>query len=242
MNLFCWSLEFLGFNKDRRLPSEMTFSVALFEDPFSKKVREAVLQTMFFKKIIDNTLAPEDYGGYMVQDAVYVFDAIKSFRTAAAKMQGSSAYPPDYSMFYRGRVESYESYSSYFISKWKLKSGESVNMGPAAATCAAFIMSLAEKDPRNLVIGFLSCDMLWPWIAAAINSQVPKEHVYRSWVDKNLKNSTSSAQKFVNKFFSLEQDKAKCQKIFNEGIINELNFFRSACGEKTVDYSFGETS
>ena len=220
----------------------MALSETLFEDPFSKKVCEAVLKTKFFKGIVDNTLAPEDYGRYMVQNASYIFAVIKCFQTAAAKMQCSSTYPPDYSLFYRGRATRYEKYSSdYFVSKWNLKSGESVIMDPAAATYTAFLVKLAETDPRYLAIGFLPCPMLWSWIAAKIDPEVPKEHVYRSWVDNNLRSSKSSTQQFVDKFFSVptEEEKEKCQEIFNEALINELNFFLSACDEKTVDYSFG---
>ena len=113
--------------------------------------------------------------GYMVQNASYIFDAIKCFKTAAAKMQGSSTYPPDYSLFYRGRATRYEKYSSeYFVSKWNLKSGESVIMDPAAATYTAFLVKLAETDPRYLAIGVLPCAMLWPWIAAKLTQKSRK--------------------------------------------------------------------
>ena len=225
---------FMKGNQKRSL--RRTFSQSLFEDQFSVKVRQAVLETLFFKKMINNTLSPEEYGGYMVQDAAYIYDAIKAFDIAAVNMQGKS--PPDFALFYRGRSASFTSYSSYFASKWKLQSTKSVIMGPAAATYVAYEMKLAETSSKFLAIGILPCDMLWPWVAAQINSQVSKTNVYRSWVDDNLGDGSSSAQTFVNKFFS-QQDRQASQAIFNEGIINELNFFRSACGEKPVDYSFG---
>ncbi|XP_028407799.1 uncharacterized protein LOC114530377 [Dendronephthya gigantea] len=226
-----------GFDeRDENNPNELTFAQSLFEDPFSVKVRQAVLETKFFQRIINNTLAPEQYGGYMVQDAAYVFDAVKAFDSAAKNMQGK--HPPDFALFYRGRSASFTSYASYFVSKWKLKSTKSIITGPAAATYVAYEMKLAQNKPKYLSIGILPCDMLWPWVAKQINDQVPKTHVYRSWVDDNLSDGSSSAQKFANKFFTAE-DKEDSQPIFNEGIINELNFFRSACGEKPVSYEFG---
>ena len=56
--------------------------------------------------MINNTLLPEEYGGYMVQDAAYIFDAIKAFDIAAESMQGKS--PPDFALFYRGRSASFQ--------------------------------------------------------------------------------------------------------------------------------------
>ena len=226
-----------GFDerKEKRL-DELTFAQSLFEDPFSVQVRQAVLETQFFQRIINNTLAPEQYGGYMVQDAAYVFDAVKAFDFAAENMQGK--HPPDFALFYRGRSASFTSYATYFVSKWKLQNTKSIIMGPAAATYVAYEMKLAKNQPKYLSIGILPCDMLWPWVAEQINDQVPKTHVYRSWVDGNLSDGSSSAQTFANKFFTAE-DKDASQPIFNEGIINELNFFRSACGEEPVGYEFG---
>ncbi|XP_028412847.1 uncharacterized protein LOC114535738 [Dendronephthya gigantea] len=214
----------------------LTFAQSLFEDSFSVNVRNAVLETKFFRGIINNTLEPEQYGGYMVQDAAFVFDAVKAFDTAAENMQGEQ--PPDFALFYRGRSESFTSYSSYFVSEWNLFSTSSIFMGPAVGTYVAFQMKLAQTQPKNLAIGILPCDMLWPWVAGQIDNQVEKTNVYRSWVDDNLGDGSSSAQTFANKFFT-EGDKDASQKIFNEGIINELNFFRSACGEDPVDYDFG---
>ena len=231
-----------GFGKESKRQSQQTsFAQSLFEDEFSVKVRQAVLETAFFQKIINNSLEPEEYGGYMVQDAAFVFDAIKSFDIAAENMQGDNQSPPDFALFYRGRSSSYTSYSSYFISEWNLLNAQSVIMGPAAETYAAFEKKLGENNSKYLAIGILPCDMLWPWVAAQINDLVPETNVYRSWVDDNLGDGSSSTQTFVNKFFN-EVDKDACQPIFNEGIINELNFFRSACGEEPVDYSFGESA
>jgi thiaminase/transcriptional activator TenA len=220
---------------------EGNFAKLLFDSPFSKKVRKAVLETEFFKKMIKNNLAPEEYGGYMVQDAAYIFEAIKAFDIAADKVQGGEL-PPEFALFYRCRSASYRKYSSYFTTKWKIQNPKSVIFDPEAATYVEYEMKLAQNSPEFLAIGILPCDMLWPWVATEINNQVAQNNVYRSWVDDNLpsKPGPSSTQRFVNKFFT-EDDMQKSLKIFNEGMINELNFFRSACGEKPIDYStFGE--
>ncbi|CAB3980180.1 Hypothetical predicted protein [Paramuricea clavata] len=112
-------------------------------------------------------------------------------------------------------------------------------MGAAVATYVAFANNLANTSAKYLSIGILPCDMLWPWVATQLNESVSQNNVYRSWVDDNLPSGISTTQSFVNKFFN-KDDKENCQLIFNEGIINELNFFCSACGEDPVDYSFGK--
>jgi thiaminase/transcriptional activator TenA len=213
------------------------FVKTLFDSPVSKKVRNAVLETEFFKKMIKNNLAPEEYGGYMVQDAAFIFETIKAFNIAAEKVQGD-----DFRLFYLLRSASYKKYSKDLTSKWKIQNSKCVMLGPEAETYVDFQMKLAQNSPEFLVISILACNMLWPWVATEINYQVAQNNVYRSWVDNNLPSGIgpSSTQQFVNKFFT-EDDMQKSLKIFNEGMINELNFFRSACGEKPIDYStFGE--
>ena len=227
----CFSHSLLGKPKDK------TFAQSLFEDAFSVKVRKAVLETKFIKSMEENSLSPDQYCGFMLQDAAYVFHSIGAFNTAARNIQGKQA--AYFASFY---CERSESYSSYFSSKWKLQNAKSVIMGPAAATYVAFTKNLAKNKPKYLAIGILICKTLWPWVAQQIYSKVPKEGVYRKWVEDNIPSSydpSSTTQGFVNKYFS-EDDRNTCQAIFNEGIINELNFFRSACGEKLVDYSFGD--
>lgn len=219
---------------------ERTFAQSLFDDNFSINVRQAVLNTLFFQRMINNTLSPEEYSGYMFQDAVYICDAINALNLAEKNMQSKSL--PDFALFYRGRSEKYKSYhSSYFDSKWKITDPKSVKMDPAAATYVAYEMKLAEHNPKFLAIAILPCEMLWPWVAEQINGKVSKTNAYRSWVDNILGAVSYSAQTFTNKFFARE-DKAASQAIFNEGIINELNFFRAACDETPVDYSFGYTN
>ena len=219
------------------------FAQSLFESEFSENVRDAVLRTKFFQKMINNTLQPEEYGGYMVQDAAYVYDAINAFQIAAEKSQANDSLPRDFALFYRGMAESFTNYYSYFSLKWKLRNSKSVIMGPAAATYVAFEMKLARTNAKFLSIGILPCDMLWPLVARQLNDLVDKSNVYRSWVDDNHteKGSSSSTQDFVKKYFT-EDDRVISEEIFNEGMINELNFFLSACDEDPVDYNFGYIS
>ena len=50
------------------------------------KIRDAAITTEFIKGMVSGTLNPNYYGGYMVQDAAYCYDAVKAFDEAARKM------------------------------------------------------------------------------------------------------------------------------------------------------------
>jgi thiaminase/transcriptional activator TenA len=216
--------------------SPRNFAGSLFNSPFSRRVREAVLETAFFKKMMNNTLSPEEYGGYMVQDAAYMFEGIKAFDVAAKNMEERSQ--PEFASFYRNRSACYKRLSrSYFTSKWKIQSPDCLILDPAASTYIAYEMGIAKKSPKYLAIAILPCEMLWPWLAAQIDRDVSSTNIYRSWVDRNLPtgHGLSTTEKFVNKFFTSRKETRNSVAIFNQAMINELNFFRSACGERPLD-------
>ena len=171
----------------------------------------------------------------MVQDAAYCFEAVDAFDTAASAVQLEE---PDFALYYRQKSSSFSEYNrDLFVKTWKIEGTDSVVLGPAAATYVSYESRLATKQPKYLSIGILPCDILWPWVAKKINDSVPAGGLYRSWVDDNLPSPghQSSAQKFVDEH-SQEYTECKSQKLFNEGMVNELNFFLSACGEDLVDY------
>ena len=53
------------------------------------------------------TLDPNVYGGYMVQDGAYCFNAVDSYERAAEKMQEVGKL--DFSLLYRTQSESFRS-------------------------------------------------------------------------------------------------------------------------------------
>ena len=186
------------------------------------------------------TLDPNDYGGYMVQDAAYCFSAVAAFNTAAQKMQGRN---PEFSLLYRVQSESFRSYNQEFVNTWRLKSTDSILMGPAAAMYVGYESALSQQDAKNLCIGMLPCAMLWPWIARELIDEVAEDNPYYVWFQDNYSppGDKSSLEKFVDNFFTEEasnpEENEKLLNIFQEGLVNELNFFRDACDETLYYYS-----
>ena len=231
-------------NFDFSLPTEaetlqrgISFSQDLFNNPTSVKIRNAAKESKFIQGMAAGTLDPDDYGGYMVQDAAYCFNAVEAFDYAARQMQLEGK--PEFSLLYRVQVESYRKYNQEFVKTWRLKNTESVVMGPAADMYVGYESALSRQHPKFLSIAMLPCTMLWPWIAGELINSVDPKNPYYGWFEDNKPdpNHTSRLEKFVDYFFSPEE-KEKSLLIFHEGMINELNFFRDACDETLYYYSF----
>ena len=66
--------------------SERSFSQELFNSETSKKIRNAAKESNFIQGMAAGTLDPDGYGGYIVQDAAYCFNAVEAFDYAANQM------------------------------------------------------------------------------------------------------------------------------------------------------------
>ena len=114
-------------------------------------------------------------------------------------------------------------------------------MGPAAATYVGFERALSQNDPKYLCIAMLPCTMLWPWIADQLIASVDKNNPYYVWFKDNKPSPghKSHLEMFVDHFFVQvgPEERQKCLSIFQEGLVNEVNFFRSACDQTLFYYS-----
>ena len=216
---------------------ETSFCDELFNNEISVKIRQAAKESKFIQGMAAGTLDPDDYGGYMVQDAAYCFNAVTAFDQAAQQMQLNGK--PEFALLYRVQSESFKGYNQEFVKTWRLKSPDSVLMGPAAEMYVGYESSLSLQDPKYLCIAMLPCVMLWPWLAGELIDSVDKSNPYFGWFEDNKPdpNDRSRLEKFVDYFFE-HDEKEKCQVIFHEGMVNELNFFRDACDETLYYYSF----
>ena len=210
-------------------PEQSSVTQIWFNDAKSVEIRNHAKTSKFIQGMAEGTLDPDDYGGYMVQDAAYCFSAVTAFDRAAQHMQEKGN--PEFSLLYRVQSESFRDYNQEFVKTWRLKNTDSVVMGPAAGMYVGYESALSGEHPKLLCIAMLPCSMLWPWIARELIGSVKKEtNPYYGWFEDNLRaaDDKSSLEKFVDHFFA---DEAKYLRIFQEGLVNELNFFRDACDE-----------
>lgn len=222
-------------------PEQSSPTQSWFNDEKSVEIRNAAKMSKFIQGMAKGTLDPDDYGGYMVQDAAYCFSAVTAYDRAAQQMQEKRN--PQFSLLYRVKSESFKDYNQEFVKTWRLKNTESVVMGPAAAMYVGYESALSGEDAKLLCIAMLPCSMLWPWIARELIGSVEKTNPYYVWFEDNYSEAghQGSLEKFVDHFFAEEaknpEQNEQCLRIFHEGLVNELNFFRDACDETLYYYS-----
>ena len=175
------------------------------------------------------TLNPKEYGAYMVQDTAYLFHAVKALQLAAEKIELQN---PIFAHFYMLQAEKYNQYYEAMLKTWRLQDIGNVALGPAAKTYILYQSVLSQKEPRYLPIAMLPCTMLWPQMARELGGSLAKTSPYGDWFKENMRapEYRSSLEKFVDTHFQPIEEK-KASRIFCEGMLNELNFFREACGE-----------
>ena len=218
--------------KALRPPSSRSFSKLLFENVrLSVPIREHALKTKFIQGMTVGSLRPTQYGRYMIQDIAYLYNAVKVYSEAAQKMEAQRK--PDFAFFYWRQAKKYEEYYQGFLKTWDLESAEEVHRDPAVQAYMGYQQGVVKKHPRYLPIAMLPCTMLWPWMAASLIENVDKQNpYYEDWFVKNLRepDTQSSTERFVDQN-SIAFDEGTALKIFCEGMMNELNFFREACDE-----------
>ena len=215
-----------------------TFSQALFNDEEIVKIRKAVIKTEFIKGMVKATLNANHYGGYMVQDAAYCFDAVEVFEAAAKEMKEKGMI--EFSEIYQSQSTSLKEYNEEFATTWHLQNAKSIVKGPAAKAYLKFERKVSRECPKFLAIAMLPCHMLWPWIANQLIDFVAEWNpYYKGWFEENKTdpNHKGHLEKFVDYHFVPEEKKAALD-IFRMGMIHELNFFREACKESCFDYDF----
>lgn len=186
--------------------------------------------------MVRGTLNPNEYGGYMVQDTAYLSHAVKALQLAAKQMELTN---PIFAHFYMLQAEKYNTYYQAMLKTWRLDDVGNVALGPAAKTYVLYQSVLSQEDPRYLSIAMLPCTMLWPQMARELFGSLEKTSPYGVWFKENMRapEYQGSLEKFVDKQFQQEEPQ-KASRIFCEGMLNELNFFREACGESL--YSLDE--
>ena len=178
------------------------------------------------------TLNPAINDGYMVEDAAYCFNAVGALDYAAQQMQEQGE--TEFSLLYRVLSKEFKGYNQDFVQHWKLKSSESVVMGPAAEMYVGFESAVSRNDAKFLCIAMLPCTMLWPWIADEFIGKVNSEkNPYYCWFEDNKPDPDHKGhlEPFVDHFFKRPEDEEKSLDIFHQGLVNELNLFRDACGK-----------
>ena len=211
-----------------------SLSKELFEEKCSRKIRDYALKTKFITGMFKGSLSPTQFGRYMIQDIVYLANAAKMYSDAAQKMKNT-----DETEFYNQQASKYENFYKGFLTIWNLKRADSevVDVGQAFKTYIGYQQEVVNERPIYLPVAMLPCTMLWQWLAGHENVDKQSPY-YEDWFKPNMpkSNHTSSTVTFVDKN-KAKFDEKNARPIFLEGMLNELNAFREACNEKTLNLS-----
>ena len=202
----------------------------LFNQNINERIAQLAIRTKFMQGMARGTLNPKEYGGYMVQDTAYLGHVVKALQLAAKQIELKN---PIFAHFYMHQAEKYNTYYMAMLKTWRLDDVTNVALGPAAKTYLMYQSVLSQEDPRYLSIAMLPCAMLWPEMARQLIGSLEKTSLYGDWFKENMRppEYEGSLEKFVDKNFKPIEEGKKASLIFCEGMLNELNFFKEACGE-----------
>lgn len=208
----------------------------LFDHVISLPLHEEVIETMFVQEMAQGTLRSSYYLDYTIQDIAYLANAARAYDDAAQMMQEQGNN--DFALFYWKQAQKFDVYNKDALSNLRLKNADTVKTGTAIEMYMGYHKALAKTNPRFLPIAMLPCSMLYPWVVrqfiGTVNKQSP---YYEDWFVKNSReeDNPSSTELFVDTKFT-RQDEELSVCIFCEGMMNEVNFFREAGGEKLLTF------
>ncbi|XP_001636921.2 uncharacterized protein LOC5516928 [Nematostella vectensis] len=213
--------------------NKASFTQKLFEHPKSQAIVDECKRTKFMRGMAEGTLLADLYGGYMVQDPAYCYHAVPAYELAADKLQSEF---PEFSLLYRRQSGSFQKYNQDFVNTWRIKGADSIVLGEAAKTYVKYESAISQSQSRKLCIAMLPCQMLWPKLANDMGGEVREGNPYKPWFDGNKSDHPSHLERFIDYFLRDEKVRDYLDE-FLEGMTNELNFFRDACGEELYYYT-----
>lgn len=210
----------------------------LFDHTLNLPIRKEVIETVFVQGMVQGTLQSSYYLDYTIQDIVYLANSARAYNDAAQLMQEQGNN--DFAFFYRKQAEKFDVLHKDELSKLRIKNIniDNVKTGTAIEMYMGYHKALVKNNPRFLPIAMLPCSMLYPWVVRQFIGKMNKQSpYYEDWFVKNTReeDSPSSTEQFVDERFTPEDEKESVG-IFCEGMMNELNYFRQAGGQKELSY------
>ena len=188
-------------------------------------IANAVLETDYFKGILNNNLDPNAYGSLMVQDAYYCFEALDSYVTAA-----THPYDNDCAEFLAKKKESYAEYNETYHKIWHVRDSNGVLPGQEILDYANYEAYVAGnlKTPYLFAV-MLPCEYLWTWVANQLNPIANPDGLYYFWIGGNA-GVPNGAYQMANMLeaYRNEIDENQAKKIFRTAMEHELKVFTSA--------------
>ena len=179
------------FNKEIELIFGIDLS-ASFEpdkDSFLYKAFQKNLQfaqkslgSSYMQGIKNASLNPDRYGAFMIQDAFYCIEGVKTLEIASLK---ADRYPEIKKVidqvyrFYKDYVD------TVILPNWTIKGTDSIEVRNGfKAYCELERKVANEREPIYMLVTLLPCYYLWAWLANQLK-EYENNNIYGKWIREN---------------------------------------------------------
>lgn len=187
------------------------------------------LESGYIQGIKNASLNPDYYGAFMIQDAFYCIEGVKTLEIASSRAE---RYPQVKKVI----DQIYKFYKDYvdtvILPNWTIKSTDSIEVRNGFRAYSAFERLVAqEKDSIYILITLLPCYYLWAWITTQLKDY-EENNIYGGWIKENqemlpsiLINDTIEAFCSQN---PTEFNEAEALNLFSKAMDYEWNNFIEA--------------
>ncbi|MCD7962432.1 MAG: hypothetical protein LUF90_02530 [Rikenellaceae bacterium] len=200
---------------------------ALFWEMWNEcqSIADAVLQTDYFKGIVNANLHPAAFGSLMVQDAYYCMKGRDDYSAAV-----THALDDKCKEFMQRKVDSYDNYNVYYHKTWHIREAQSIIPGKEIKDYADYEAYVAGNlESPYVFCVMLPCEYLWNWVANQIDDSVPAGTIYRFWVDSNRGEPTGGYQMAnILEDYRSQINESKAKEIFKKAMNYELEVFTAS--------------
>ncbi|MEM7116428.1 MAG: TenA family transcriptional regulator [Chloroflexota bacterium] len=198
----------------------------------SQDLAQEALATKYIQGIKSGLLDPNAYGQYSVQDVVYCHNGVTDWQAVASRATRSEVQE-----FANARVLSWQKYAAETYGDWHISDPSAVTLSTAAQTYADFESKVAHTyDPLYAVVVMIPCDRLWYWLATQLKGEAATPNTYQFWIDGNSAGDNGAAKmEAVVDSHATDIDQAQALTVYRTAMLGEVNFFRSACGQKLLE-------
>ncbi|XP_052800069.1 uncharacterized protein LOC128231370 [Mya arenaria] len=185
------------------------------------------LQSGFVHGIRSASLDPEGFGGFMLQDSVFCYEASNNIAIAE-----SNATDPFIKQFLQEKFQAYQDYYQALIHTWHIENVSGIKLGQACSAYIAHEHDVAMNyNSVYFVVALIPCAKLWPWIGQQIAADTGNFGVYTKWVQENFSPDSSGVTKYETLINNAEAqgviNRNEALEIYTKSMIGEVNFFSS---------------
>ena len=195
--------------------------------------QQQALNSSLIQGMVNKCLDPSEFGGYMVQDNIYLHEGSGSLKIAAGRSDDNVTLQA----FLNTKAEHWLNYWKDSNKIWHIENVEGLWAGEAARAYVDEIRDVSENEmPIYTVVALTPCAKLWPWLGQQIGAKHGNFGVYTKWVSENLDPDDKGYEKWEQQAqWAYEAGKITAEKaldIFSTSMRNEANFFNSVarCG------------